>query len=81
MQEQVGWKAFVRAVQQEAPYWASTLPKLPRLAHRLLADERLDAFEQAVHALARENARRNQLLLAMLVVAVAAFGAALVALL
>ena len=81
MDEQVGWRAFVRSVQQEAPYWASTLPKLPRLAHRLLAEERLDGFEQAVRALARANLRRNQLLLAMLLVLMAASGAALLALL
>jgi ubiquinone biosynthesis protein len=81
MDEQVGWRAFVRSVQAEAPYWAHMLPKLPRLAHRLLADERLDAMEQALRALARENARRNHLLLAMLLVSLAAFGAALLAVL
>jgi len=76
MDEQVGWKAFVYSVQREAPYWASTLPQLPRLAHRLLADDRLDGFEHALRALARENARRNHLLLAMLTALLLALGAA-----
>jgi ubiquinone biosynthesis protein len=80
MDEQVGWKAFVRSMREEAPHWAGTLPKLPRLAHRLLADERLEGFEQAVRALARENARRNHLLLAMLIAFLAALGAAFFAL-
>ena len=81
MDEQIGWKALVRTVRREAPYWASTLPKLPRLAHRLLADERLDSFEQAVRALARENARRNNILTAMLAALLLALGAAFFALL
>jgi ubiquinone biosynthesis protein len=81
MQEQLGWRAFVRSVQQEAPYWASALPKLPRLAHRMLADERLDALEAAMHALTRENARRNHLLLAILMVSIAALGTAILVLL
>jgi len=81
MEERIGWRAFVRAVQQEAPYWAGTLPKLPRLAHRLLAAERLDALEQAVGVLARENARRNRLLLAILAALLAGLGTAIFALL
>jgi len=66
MQDQVGWRGFVRSLQREAPYWASTLPQLPRLAHRLLAEDRLAPLERAVQALARENARRNDILSAML---------------
>jgi ubiquinone biosynthesis protein len=31
MSEQLGGRAFHRGVQQEAPYWARTLPQLPRL--------------------------------------------------
>ena len=36
MSEQVGRRAFHRGVQQEAPYWARTLPQLPRLVHQAL---------------------------------------------
>jgi len=71
MSEQVGWRAFARAVAREAPGWASTLPQLPRLAHRLLADDRLGALEARLEELAALGARRNRLL-AALVAALAA---------
>ncbi|HRP96337.1 MAG TPA: ubiquinone biosynthesis regulatory protein kinase UbiB [Rhodocyclaceae bacterium] len=38
MHEQVGWRALVRGMQQEAPNWAGTLPELPRLVHRALTE-------------------------------------------
>src|SRR5579859_480325 len=41
MSEQVGWRGFLRNIGKEAPYWATTLPQLPRLVHRALADDRL----------------------------------------
>jgi len=80
MQDQIGWRGFVRVLQREAPYWATTLPQLPRLAHRLLSEDRLAPLEQAVLALARENARRNDILSAILflfVLALAVTGIAL----
>jgi ubiquinone biosynthesis protein len=72
MSEQIGWRGFVRTLRQEAPYWANTLPQLPRLLHRALAEDRLGSLRVAVDRLASENARRNDLLSALLVVAVVA---------
>src|SRR5207237_5624700 len=72
MSEQVGWRGFVRTLRREAPYWASTLPQLPRLMHRALADDRLGALRSAVQRLTAEQRRRNRLLAALLVVALAA---------
>jgi ubiquinone biosynthesis protein len=66
MKEQVGWKGLVRSLQREAPYWVTALPQLPRLAHRMLAEDRIGSLERALQALARENARRNDILSAML---------------
>jgi ubiquinone biosynthesis protein len=66
MTEQVGWKALVRSLRREAPYWANTLPQLPRLVHRMLAEDRLGELERAMSALERQNARRNDILLGML---------------
>ncbi len=66
MGEQVGWRALVRTLRQEAPYWAATLPQLPRLLHRLLAEDRLGALHKAMQRLTEENARRNDLLGALL---------------
>ncbi len=62
MQEQVGWRGLVRALRQEAPFWAATLPQLPRLVHRALAEDRFGALQQAVELVALQNARRNRLL-------------------
>ncbi|HXM81002.1 MAG TPA: ubiquinone biosynthesis regulatory protein kinase UbiB [Burkholderiales bacterium] len=68
MNEQVGWRGFVRALRQEAPFWASTLPQLPRLAHRALSQDRLGELGAALARFVDENTRRNDLLSALLVV-------------
>ena len=68
MNEQVGWRGMLRALRQEAPFWASTLPQLPRLAHRALSRDRLGELGAALERLTQENARRNDLLSALLVV-------------
>jgi ubiquinone biosynthesis protein len=65
MGEQVGWRSLVRTLRQEAPYWAATLPQLPRLLHRLLAEDRMGALHKAMERLAEQNARRNRLLAAL----------------
>ncbi|MGH8706704.1 MAG: ubiquinone biosynthesis regulatory protein kinase UbiB [Burkholderiales bacterium] len=62
MSEQIGWRGFARALAREAPTWAATLPQLPRLAHRLLAADRLGALRAALERIATQNARRNRLL-------------------
>jgi len=38
MREQVGWRSLVRNLRREAPFWAATLPQIPRLVHRALAE-------------------------------------------
>ena len=72
MTEQIGWRGLVRTLRREAPYWANTLPQLPRLVHRALAEDRLGALRLAVERLATENARRNDLLAALFVVVLVA---------
>jgi ubiquinone biosynthesis protein len=62
MSEQLGWRGLARALRREAPAWAATLPELPRLAHRLLAEDRIGALQGALARLAEQNARRNRLL-------------------
>ncbi|HZP85457.1 MAG TPA: ubiquinone biosynthesis regulatory protein kinase UbiB [Burkholderiales bacterium] len=39
MSDQLGWRAFVRQLQEEAPEWVRTLPQIPRLVHRALSQE------------------------------------------
>ena len=66
MREQVGWRGLVRTIRHEAPFWAATLPQLPRLVHRALAEDRLGAVHAAIERLADEQARRNRMLSIML---------------
>ena len=71
MSEQIGWRGLLKALRQEAPYWATTLPQLPRLLQRALAEDRLGAMHATLEKLARENARRNKLISALLLALVA----------
>ncbi|MGE0875246.1 MAG: ubiquinone biosynthesis regulatory protein kinase UbiB [Burkholderiales bacterium] len=75
MSEQVGVRALLRAVKAEAPYWAATLPQLPRLVHLALAEDRVGELRRAVDRLAAEHARRNQLLQSLLLIVFGAVAA------
>ena len=68
MREQVGWRGLVRTIRHEAPFWSATLPQIPRLVHRLLAEDRLGGIEAALAQLGAQNARRNRLLGALIAV-------------
>jgi ubiquinone biosynthesis protein len=69
MSEQIGWRGLVRTIQREAPYWAQTLPTIPRLVHRMLAEDRIGRLEAAIAQLALEGRRRNRLLALLALVA------------
>ncbi len=71
MSERVGWRGLLDTLKREAPYWAQTLPELPRMLHRILAEDRLGALEQALRELAAEDRRRNDLLSALLLMLLA----------
>jgi ubiquinone biosynthesis protein len=60
MQEQIGWRGLVRTILAEAPTWANLLPQLPRLAHRTLAEDRLQRIEARLEALVAEGRRRTR---------------------
>jgi ubiquinone biosynthesis protein len=68
MREQVGWRGLVRTIRHEAPFWAATLPQLPRLVHRALAEDRLGALRSALEVISAQNVRRNRLLAALIAV-------------
>ncbi len=76
MNEQVGPGAFMRQMREEAPLWAKTIPQLPRLVHRALAEDTTRRFEAALARLERAQQRQVRMLfgivlvLALLVVAV-----------
>jgi ubiquinone biosynthesis protein len=69
MGEQIGWRGLMRTIRQEAPFWAGTLPQLPRLVHRMLAEDRLGALHRTLERVADENARRNDILVGFVLVA------------
>jgi ubiquinone biosynthesis protein len=66
MNEQVGWRALVRRLKDEAPLYAKLLPELPRLVHRSLGASAHRADETALLAeLLREQRRTNRWLAAV----------------
>ncbi len=69
MSEQIGWRGLLRTLRREAPYWAQTLPAIPRLVHRLLAEDRAAGLQAVLEKLADQNRRRNDLLAALLLLA------------
>jgi ubiquinone biosynthesis protein len=81
MSEQVGWRGVLRTLRREAPYWAQTLPTIPRLVHRLLAEERINGLEATLARISEASGRRNRLLAALLAVAALALVLQLVVLL
>ncbi len=80
MSEQVGWRAFGRALAEEAPHWASLLPQLPRLAHRAVVADHLAPLADRLDAILAEERRRNRLLGALVVLAAGLLAALVLAL-
>ena len=74
MSEQVGWRGLLRSLRREAPTWAQTLPTIPRLVHRMLAEDRIGRLESALDRLSEQGRRRNRLLAVL-----ATLGAAMLA--
>jgi len=62
MAEQVGWRGLVEHIRQEAPYWSTVLPQLPRLVHQALARQAHPAANREMEELLREKRRQNRLL-------------------
>jgi len=64
MNDQMGWRALIRHMKDEAPNWAATLPQLPRLLHQVL-DGRNDTTTHAeILRLSTENKRQTRWLAA-----------------
>jgi len=69
MSEQIGWRAFIRHIQAEAPNWAVTLPQIPRLLHRALNSD-VSQREAERHAQLLRLQRKRNRWLAVLTLAV-----------
>ena len=74
MSEQIGWRGLLRTIRREAPGWAQTLPTLPRLVHRMLAEDRIGRVEAALERVAESGRRRNLLLVALVAIGTALLG-------
>ncbi len=68
MNEQVGWRGFVRQMRDETPLWSRMLPQLPRLVHRVLTDDTTRRLEQALLRLEVAQQRQTRMLLAIALV-------------
>ena len=55
MRDQIGWRALVRNIKEEAPLWATILPQLPRLARSYLDRQTPSALETYFTKLEREH--------------------------
>ena len=66
MNEQVGWRALVRRLKDEAPHYAKLLPELPRLMHQRLSAPPAGDERTLLKAILREQRRTNWLLSAVL---------------
>ena len=62
MKEQIGWRALVRGINQEAPNWARTLPQLPRLVHQALSREKASDLAPLLAELAAAQRQQNRML-------------------
>jgi len=62
MTEQVGWRGFIEHVKQEAPYWSTILPQLPRLLHQALARRAAPEPDPATVDLLNEEQAQTRLL-------------------
>lgn len=62
MSEQVGWRGLLKTLREEAPYYATLLPQLPRLLHRHLANDAADRGDDALLKLLARQKRYNALL-------------------
>ena len=70
MKEQVGLRAILRQLRDEAPLWSRTMPQLPRLVHRLLSADAISGLRLALERLEAEH-RRNTRMLKVIVLVVA----------
>ena len=60
-------------MQDEAPFWAATLPQLPRLIHKALSEDRVAPLQKQVALLQQEHQRlRGTLALITLLFALSA---------
>ena len=60
MNEQIGWRGWLRTFKEEVPYWGALVPQLPRLAHQALRADRLEKLEAGLEMMLRQQQGRNR---------------------
>jgi ubiquinone biosynthesis protein len=60
MNEQIGWRGWLRTFKEEVPYWGALIPQLPRLAHQALRADRLEKLEGGLELMLRQQQERNR---------------------
>ncbi len=80
MNEQIGWRGWLRTFREEAPYWGALVPQLPRLAHQALRTDRLKKLESGLEVMLRQQQARNRWLAAIAVLLAALVAANLISL-
>ena len=73
MNEQVGWRGFLKALKAEAPRYATLLPQLPRLVHQRLAQDDNAGIERLLDELVEQHKQRNRWLGLIATAALAVF--------
>lgn len=62
MNEQVGWRGFLKTLHEEAPHYATLLPQLPRVLHRRLTSDGSAQHAEMLHKILEQQKRNNTLL-------------------
>ena len=62
MNEQIGWRGFLRTLHTEAPNYATLLPQLPRILNRYLANDGATQSAEMLRRILEQQKRYNTLL-------------------
>ena len=65
MSENYGPRGLWKQLRNEAPMWSKTIPHIPRLVHKVLADDAPGRIERAIAELAGAQRRQSRILLAI----------------
>ncbi len=59
MKEQLGWRAVLRSVKEQAPYWAEKMPEMPTLLYDYLSTQKHQIAQQQATAQAVVQSQRQ----------------------
>ena len=74
MNEQVGWRGFIKSLKEEAPRYATLLPQIPRLLHQRLNENPAAQYEAVLRDFILQQRKRNFWLMLIALAAIIATG-------